>query len=83
MLLQLDPAVAIQDSLYLRHYEQGFHFASAIGKLDAAKPADKKRQVLFTLRREAGRLYVQMFKLRRYIVNRVGRRLRPEIVPFI
>jgi glycosyl transferase family 25 len=81
-LLQLTPAVAIQDSLYLRHYDQGRNFASAIGKLDAAKPADRKRKVLFTLRREAGRLYRQIFKARRYLVNRFGRGLRPEIVPF-
>jgi glycosyl transferase family 25 len=82
-LLQLDPAVAIQDSLYLLHYEQGHSFASAIGKLEVTKPADKQRQILFTLRREAGRLYRQTFKARRYIVNRVRRRLRPEIVPFV
>jgi glycosyl transferase family 25 len=81
-LLQLAPAVAIQDSLYLRHYNRGRNFASAIGKLDVAKPTDKKRKILFTLRREAGRLYRQIFKAKRVLVNRFGRGLRPEIVPF-
>ncbi len=82
MLYQLAPAVAIQDSLYLRHYDQGRNFASAIGKLDVAKPAGKRRKVLFTLRREAERLYRQVFKARGMIVNRFWRNLRPEIVPF-
>ncbi|WP_294534969.1 glycosyltransferase family 25 protein [uncultured Rhodoblastus sp.] len=83
MLLQLAPAVAIQDSLYLRHHDQGRNFASAIGKLDVAKPSEKQRKILFTLRREAERLYRQIFKARRYLVNRLGRGLRPEIVPFV
>jgi glycosyl transferase, family 25 len=80
MLYQLAPAVAIQDSLFLRHYAQGRHFASAIGKLDVVKPAGRK--LLVTLRREADRLYRQIFKTKRYVVNRVLRGLRPEIVPF-
>jgi len=82
ILYQLAPAAAIQDSLYLRHYDRGRNFASAIGKLDVAKPAGKRRKLLFTLRREAERLYRQIFKAKRMIVNRVGRGLRPEIVPF-
>jgi glycosyl transferase family 25 len=81
-LLQLAPAAAIQDSLYLRHYDRGRNFASAIGKFDVTKRADKKRKILFTLWREARRLYVRIFKARRYLVNRLGRGLRPEIVPF-
>lgn len=82
-LYQLNPAAAIQDSLLLRHYAQGHDFASAIGKLDVVKPAGKQRSLIFTLKREAGRLYRQIFKTKRYLVNRIGRGLRPEIIPFL
>jgi GR25 family glycosyltransferase involved in LPS biosynthesis len=81
-LYQLAPAAAIQDSLFLRHYHQGQYFASGIGKLDAVKPAAQSRKILFTLQRESRRLWLQIFKARRYVINRFLRRLRVEIVPF-
>jgi glycosyl transferase family 25 len=81
-LYQLSPAVAIQDSLYLSHHDEGRHFESDIRKLDAAKPASKQRKLMFTAKRETVRLYKQVFKAKRYLTNRLVRGLRPEIVPF-
>jgi glycosyl transferase family 25 len=81
-LYQLSPAIAIQDSLYLSNHSEGHHFESDISRLDAAKPASRQRKLLFTLKREAVRLVRQTFKAKRYLVNRVVRGLKPEIVPF-
>jgi GR25 family glycosyltransferase involved in LPS biosynthesis len=81
-LYQLSPAAAIQDSLYLIHYDRGRNFASGIGRLDVIKPAAKSRKLVLTLQRESRRLWLQTFKARRYAVNRLLRGLRPEIVPF-
>jgi GR25 family glycosyltransferase involved in LPS biosynthesis len=81
-LYQLVPAVAIQDSLYLAHYEQGLNFATGIGRLDVVKPKAASRKLAFTLKREARRLWLQTFKAKRYLVNRLLRGLSPEIVPF-
>jgi glycosyl transferase family 25 len=81
-LYQLTPAVAIQDQLYLRHYARGHRFESDISKLDAPKPESRQRGALLTLKREAIRLYRQAFKAKRYLVNRLARGLKPEIVPF-
>jgi glycosyl transferase family 25 len=82
MLYQLSPAAAIQDSLYLRHYAQGRNFVSAIEKRGVAKPAGKRRKILFTIKREMLRLHRQIFKAKRYAVNRLIRRLKPEIIPY-
>lgn len=81
-LYQLAPAAAIQDSLFLRLTGEGKKFASGIGRLDTEKPAGKKRKLLFTVRREARRLYSQMFKAQRFVENRLLRGLKPKIIPF-
>lgn len=81
-LYQLAPAAAIQDSLYLQHYDQGRNFATGISRLDVVKPKAVSRKLVFTLQREARRLWLQIFKAKRYAVNRVLRGLRPEIIPF-
>jgi glycosyl transferase, family 25 len=81
-LYQLSPAVAIQDSLFLNPQSDGAQFESDIRRLDTAKPESKRRKLLFTAKRETTRLYKQIFKAKRYLVNRLARGLRPEIVPF-
>jgi GR25 family glycosyltransferase involved in LPS biosynthesis len=81
-LYQLSPAAAIQDSRYLQHYARGHDFASAISKQDRVKPAGGLPRLMFKLKRETMRILRAAPRAKRYLVNRLARGLKPEIVPF-
>ena len=76
-LYQLAPAVVVQDSLYLSYYGKGESFQSSV-----QTPRARNRSLVHKARREALRLYSQVFKARNYLYRRLILGLKPEIVPF-
>ncbi len=82
MLYQLTPAAAIQDSRYLQHYAKGQNFSSAISRLDNPKPEGGPARLWYIVKRETIRLFRDIGRARRYLVNRFVRRLKPEVIPF-
>ncbi|HUO53805.1 MAG TPA: glycosyltransferase family 25 protein [Rhodoblastus sp.] len=79
---QLTPAVAVQDSRYEQHHAPGHQFESAIARIDSTKPAEPLPRAWFVLKRETIRIFRDIGRAKRYLVNRLVRRLNPEIIPF-
>ncbi|MCI4677699.1 glycosyltransferase family 25 protein [Rhodoblastus acidophilus] len=81
-VFQLTPAVAVQDSRYEKHHAPGANFVSAIARTDRPGPDGFLPRLWFKLKRETIRVVHDIGRARRYLVNRLFRRLKPEVIPF-
>jgi glycosyl transferase, family 25 len=81
-LYQLTPAVAVQDSRYEEHHAPGQKFVSAIARTDRPGPDGALPRLWFKLKRETVRVFKDIGRARRYLVNRLIRGLKPEVIPF-
>ena len=79
---QLTPAVTVQDSRYEKHHAPGQKFVSAIAGADRPGPDGGLPRLRFKLKREIVRIFLDIGRARRYLVNRFVRRLKPEVIPF-
>ena len=79
---QLTPAVTVQDSRYEEHHAPGQQFASAIARTDRPGPSAGLPRLWFKLKRETFRIFLDIGRARRYLVNRLIRGLKPEVIPF-
>ncbi len=79
---QLTPAVTVQDSRYEEHHAPGHQFVSAIAGADRPGPDGGLPRLWFKLKRETVRIFLDIGRARRYLVNRFVRGLRPEVIPF-
>ena len=81
-LYQMSPAIAIQDSLYARHYGGGENFGSSIQKVESHKPKQKGKKIIHVAKRELARLFTQARRIPGRLHRTVILGLKAEIIPF-